>query len=93
MDIDVDEISLVDIPAIKRKFLIIKKDKEDMQKSADKDQDNSDTKNLIKEGKLEMKELIEIYKSLTNDQEDFTEEQLELMKNLVPRPLIALRVH
>jgi len=91
MDIDVDEISLVDIPAIKRKFLIIKKDKEDMQKSADKDQDNSDTKNLIKEGKLEMKELIEIYKSLTNDQEDFTEEQLELMKKLSPEAINSIK--
>ena len=91
MDIDVDEISLVDIPAIKRKFLIVKKDKEDMQKSADEGQDNSDTKNLIKEGKLEMKELIEIYKSLTNDQEDFTEEQLELLKKLSPEAVNAMK--
>ncbi len=91
MDIDIDEISLVDIPAIKRKFLIVKKDKKDMQKTSDKDQDNSDIENLIKEGKLEMKELIEIYKSLTNDQEDFTEEQLELMKKLSPEAINSIK--
>jgi len=90
IDIDVDEISLVDIPAIKRKFLIIKKDK-DMQKTSDKDQDNSDIENLIKEGKLEMNELIEIYKSLTNDQENFAEEQIELLKKLTPEAINAIK--
>ena len=90
IDIDVDEISLVDIPAIKRKFLIIKKDK-DMRKTSDKDQDNSDIENLIKEGKLEMNELIEIYKSLTNDQENFAEEQIELLKKLTPEAINAIK--
>jgi len=91
VDIDVDEISLVDVPAIRKKFLIIKKDKKGMQKSADEDQDDSDIENLIKEGKLEMKELIEIYKSLTNDQEDFTEGQLELLKKLSDEAVNAIK--
>ena len=91
VDIDVKEISLVDVGAIRKKFLIVKKDKNDMQKTSDKDQDDSDTKNLIKEGKLEMNELIEIYKSLTNDQEDFTEEHLELMKKLSPEAINSIK--
>ena len=91
VDIDVDEISLVDVPAIRKKFLIIKKDKKGMQKSADEDQDDSDIKDLIKEGKLEMNGLIEIYKSLTNDQEDFTEEQLEFLKKLSDEAINAMK--
>ena len=46
LDIDIDEISLVDIPAIKRKFLIVKKDKKDMQKSIEQRQGDSDIENL-----------------------------------------------
>jgi len=91
LDINIDEISLVDVPAIRKKFLIVKKDKNDMQKTSDKDQDNSDIENLIKEGKLKMNELIEIYKSLTNDQENFTEQQLEIMKKLSPEAINALK--
>jgi hypothetical protein len=81
VNIEVNEISLVDIPAIKRKFLIVKKGK-DMQKSTDKDQDNSDIENLIKKGELKMKELIEFYKNLTGDNVDFNEPQLEFLKKL-----------
>ena len=91
MDIDVDEISLVDVPAIRKKFLIVKKDKNDMQKTSDKDQDNSDIENLIKEGKLEMNELIEIYKKLTDDEEDFSEKEIELLKKLSPEAANAIK--
>jgi len=80
VDIDVNEISLVDIPSIRKKFLIIKKDK-NMQKASEINQDDSD-KNLIKEGELKMKELIEFYKSLTGDNEDFKEPQIEFLKKL-----------
>jgi len=90
-DIDVDEISLVDIPAIRRKFLIVKKDKKDMQKTSETDQDNSDIENLIKEGKLEMKELIELYKKLTGEEEDFSEKETELLKKLSDEAVSAIK--
>jgi len=90
-DIDVDEISLVDIPAIRKKFLIVKKDKKDMQKISETDQDNSDIENLIKEGKLEMKELIELYKKLTGEEEDFSEKETELLKKLSDEAVSAIK--
>ena len=91
VDIDVDEISLVDIPAIRKKFLIIKKDKKDMQKTSETDQDNSDIKNLIKEEESKMNELIELYKKLTGDEEDFSEKESELLKKLSSDAVNAIK--
>lgn len=91
-DIDVDEISLVDIPAIRKKFLIVKKDKKDMQKTSETDQDNSDIENLIKEEELmKINELIELYKKLTGDEEDFSEKETELMKKLSDEAVSAIK--
>lgn len=92
VDIDVDEISLVDIPAIRKKFLIVKKDKKGMQKTSETDQDNSDTKNLTKEEELmKVNELIELYKKLTGDEEDFSEKETELMKKLSDEAVSAIK--
>lgn len=91
VDIDVDEISLVDIPAIRKKFLIVKKDKKDMRKSIEDDQDDSDIKNSIKEEVFKMDELIEIYKRLTDDQEDFTKDQLEMLKKLSDEAISGIK--
>ena len=91
MDIDVDEISLVDIPAIRKKFLIIKKDKKDMQKTSETDQDNSDIKNLNEEERPKMLELIGLYKKLTGDEEDFSEKESELLKKLSSDAVNAIK--
>ena len=91
VDIDVDEISLVDIPAIRKKFLIIKKDKKDMQKTSETDQDNSDIKNLNEEERPKMLELIGLYKKLTGDEEDFSEKESELLKKLSSDAVNAIK--
>jgi len=90
-DIDVDEISLVDVPAIRKKFLIVKKDKKGMQKTSETDQDNSDIKNLTKEEEFKMDELIELYKKLTGEEEDFSEKETELLKKLSDEAVSAIK--
>ena len=91
MDIDIDEISLVDVPAIKRKFLIVKNKKGDMQNAIDKDQVDSDIKNSKENEVLKMEDLIKLYKKLSEDNEDFTEEQLEILKALSPENVKAIK--
>lgn len=78
-DIDVEEISYVDVPANKVKFKIIKRGD-----SFDKNQDDSQ-KNLEKEVEQQMDELIEIYKAVTNV--ELTEEEKEILKALSPEDL------
>jgi DNA repair exonuclease SbcCD ATPase subunit len=91
LDIDIDEISLVDVPAIRKKFLIVKNKKEDMQNAIDKDRGDSDIKNLKEKEVLKVEELIKIYKNLTEDNEDFSKEQLELLKKLSDEAVSAIK--
>lgn len=79
-DIDVEEISYVDVPANKVKFKIIKRGD-----SFDRNQDDSQKNKLQKEMKQQMDELIKIYKAVTDV--ELTDEEKEILKALSPEDL------
>ena len=75
-DIDIEEISLVDLPAIRKKFVIVKNQD---GKSFDKNQDDFHNKNKFEVNKME--KLIEIFKEI-NGLEEVSDEQMEVLKAL-----------
>lgn len=79
-DIDVEEISYVDVPAVKKKFMIVKRGE-----SFDKSQDDPQKNKLQKELKQVMDELIKIYKAVTDT--ELTDEEKEILKALSPEDL------
>lgn len=79
-DIDVEEISYVDVPANKVKFKIIKRGG-----PFDNNQGDSQKNKLQKEMKQVMDELIKIYKAVTDV--ELTEEEKEVLKALSPEEL------
>lgn len=91
LNIDIDEISLVDNAATRKKFLIIKNKKENMQNAIDKDRGDSDIKNLKENEVIKMLDLIELYKKLSEDDQDFSEEQLKILKALSPENVKAIK--
>lgn len=79
-DIDVEEVSFVDVPAVKKKFMIVKRGD-----SFDKNQDDSQKNKLEKELKQQMDELIELYKATVDT--ELTDEEKEILKALSPEDL------
>ena len=74
-NLEIDEISLVDVPAIRKKFVIIKSGKK-----FGKNQDNFHKKNEKEVTKM-LEKLIEIFKKV-NGLEEISDEQMEVLKAL-----------
>jgi len=104
--IQLDEISLVSAPANRKKFYIIKEQKcpdcGGILKQMRIDEDEACTQlkcsecgriiesSTIKEV-FEMEDLMKIYKELTGDSEDFSEEQISILKAMKEETLNAIK--